>query len=104
MDLVGRVGFEPTTNGLKGRCSTTELPTLPMGRVKLNRASGWRKADFPADLASRQCEMGPVPVPGTVTRNLQYTIDETLRMPPMPVIRRFFEAKVLIRADPTPSI
>jgi len=25
--LVGRVGFEPTTNGLKGRCSTTELPS-----------------------------------------------------------------------------
>ena len=45
--VVGRVGFEPTTNGLKGRCSTTELPTQPMGRVKLNNASGWRKADFP---------------------------------------------------------
>ena len=26
-EMVGRVGFEPTTNGLKGRCSTTELPT-----------------------------------------------------------------------------
>ena len=26
-EVVGRVGFEPTTNGLKGRCSTTELPT-----------------------------------------------------------------------------
>jgi hypothetical protein len=25
--MVGRVGLEPTTNGLKGRCSTTELPT-----------------------------------------------------------------------------
>jgi hypothetical protein len=24
---VGRVGFEPTTNALKGRCSTIELPT-----------------------------------------------------------------------------
>src|SRR6266699_3281490 len=46
--MVGRVGLEPTTNGLKGRCSTTELPTLPMGRVKLNNASDWRKADFPA--------------------------------------------------------
>src|SRR5438093_2750765 len=29
--VVGRVGFEPTTNGLKGRCSTTELPTRPNG-------------------------------------------------------------------------
>ena len=26
-NVVGRVGLEPTTNGLKGRCSTTELPT-----------------------------------------------------------------------------
>ncbi len=26
--MVGWVGFEPTTNGLKGRCSTAELPTL----------------------------------------------------------------------------
>lgn len=24
--MVGRVGLEPTTNGLKGHCSTTELP------------------------------------------------------------------------------
>lgn len=24
--MVGRVGVEPTTIGLKGRCSTTELP------------------------------------------------------------------------------
>jgi hypothetical protein len=24
-DVVGAVGVEPTTNGLKGRCSTTEL-------------------------------------------------------------------------------
>ena len=26
--LVGRVGIEPTTVGLKDRCSTTELPAL----------------------------------------------------------------------------
>ena len=25
--VVGRVGLEPTANGLKGRCSTIELPT-----------------------------------------------------------------------------
>ena len=25
--MVGRVGLEPTTNALKGRCSTIELPT-----------------------------------------------------------------------------
>ncbi len=25
---MGRVGFEPTTNALKGHCSTIELPTL----------------------------------------------------------------------------
>jgi hypothetical protein len=33
-ELVGRVGFEPTTNGLKGRCSTTELPTRGPRNVK----------------------------------------------------------------------
>ncbi len=34
-EVVGRVGFEPTTNGLKGRCSTTELPTRQVvGRLK----------------------------------------------------------------------
>ena len=33
--MVGRVGFEPTTNGLKGRCSTTELPTQQVvGRLQ----------------------------------------------------------------------
>ena len=26
---VGPVGFEPTTNGLKGRCSTAELQAQP---------------------------------------------------------------------------
>ncbi len=26
--MVGRVGFEPTTNWLKANCSTTELTTL----------------------------------------------------------------------------
>ncbi|SVC71883.1 uncharacterized protein METZ01_LOCUS324737, partial [marine metagenome] len=25
--MVGRAGLEPTANGLKGRCSTIELPT-----------------------------------------------------------------------------
>ena len=28
--MVGRVGLEPTANGLKGRCSTIELPTQSM--------------------------------------------------------------------------
>lgn len=28
-EVVGPVGFEPTTNGLKGRCSTAELKTQP---------------------------------------------------------------------------
>ena len=27
--VVGWAGIEPATNGLKGRCSTTELPTHP---------------------------------------------------------------------------
>ena len=29
---MGRVGFEPTTNALKGHCSTAELPTQTKGR------------------------------------------------------------------------
>ena len=29
--MVGRVGLEPTANGLKGRCSTIELPTQRPG-------------------------------------------------------------------------
>ena len=29
--MVGRVGLEPTANGLKGRCSTIELPTRRPG-------------------------------------------------------------------------
>lgn len=32
-DLVGREGIEPSTNGLKVRCSTTELPTRKEGRA-----------------------------------------------------------------------
>lgn len=28
--MVGRVGIEPTTIGLKDRCSTAELPALTM--------------------------------------------------------------------------
>jgi hypothetical protein len=54
---VGRVGFEPTTNGLKGRCSTTELPTQtskilkesPNHRVILHGAK-----TVPQALAERQ--------------------------------------------------
>ena len=29
---MGRVGFEPTTNALKGHCSSTELPTQTFER------------------------------------------------------------------------
>lgn len=31
--LVGRGGLEPPTNGLKGRCSTIELPSSKGGRM-----------------------------------------------------------------------
>ena len=47
---VGRVGLEPTTNALKGRCSTIELPTrreLPF----LDQFTGRRK--LPASRALR---------------------------------------------------
>ncbi len=30
--MVGREGFEPSTNWLKANCSTTELTTRPMAR------------------------------------------------------------------------
>jgi hypothetical protein len=33
MQMVGAVGIEPTTFGLKGRCSTTEL--RPYGRLSI---------------------------------------------------------------------
>ena len=33
--VVDRVGLEPTTNGLKGRCSTTELPIRSLERRKV---------------------------------------------------------------------
>ena len=29
---MGWVGFEPTTNALKGHCSSTELPTQTIGK------------------------------------------------------------------------
>lgn len=31
--MVGRVGIEPTTIGLKGRCSATELPTPDRAKI-----------------------------------------------------------------------
>ena len=40
--MVGRVGLEPTANGLKGRCSTIELPTR--GREGRNRTDDKRFA------------------------------------------------------------
>ena len=35
--MVGRVGLEPTANGLKGRCSTIELPTQRPGSPRRAR-------------------------------------------------------------------
>jgi hypothetical protein len=35
--ILGWVGLEPTTNALKGRCSTIELPTRQKGREQYNR-------------------------------------------------------------------
>ena len=36
---MGRVGFEPTTNALKGHCSTTELPTQsPPDEIRTRKA------------------------------------------------------------------
>ena len=36
---VGRVGLEPTTNALKGRCSTIELPTRVRSRGNVTVAA-----------------------------------------------------------------
>ena len=35
--LVGRGGLEPPTNGLKGRCSTIELPSSKGARMLAQR-------------------------------------------------------------------
>ena len=45
MDL-GWVGLEPTTNALKGRCSTIELPTPVGGTKVLIQFAGRRKTRF----------------------------------------------------------
>ncbi len=47
---MGRVGFEPTTNALKGHCSTTELPTHDIKRevcVESRMATSKPEPNFP---------------------------------------------------------
>jgi hypothetical protein len=52
------VGFEPTTNGLKGRCSTTELPTRFLADVPRLRR-GESKSEFtPPQALLRDMEFG----------------------------------------------
>jgi hypothetical protein len=41
---VGWQGFEPWTNGLKGRCSTAELPTRDRKRAGNYRQAGCLQA------------------------------------------------------------
>ncbi len=48
--MVGRVGFEPTTNWLKANCSTAELTTRRravemVGRVGFEPTTNWLKAN-----------------------------------------------------------
>jgi hypothetical protein len=53
--MVGRVGFEPTTNWLKANCSTTELTTQKNGRgrgirtpdILLPKQARYRTALYP---------------------------------------------------------
>jgi ribose transport system substrate-binding protein len=44
--VVGRQGFEPWTNGLKGRCSTAELPTRSSAGAKGTRVCPMSKPVF----------------------------------------------------------
>ena len=47
---MGRVGFEPTANALKGHCSTTELPTRNLKRevcVESRMATSKPEPNFP---------------------------------------------------------
>jgi hypothetical protein len=49
--LVGAVGVEPTTNGLKGRCSTTELRSYIAGTY-------YKKIIFDACVHARRLGIG----------------------------------------------
>ncbi len=44
--MVGWQGFEPWTNGLKGRCSTAELPTH-LGDRRLRKRRGKDNLTWP---------------------------------------------------------
>ena len=56
--MVGRVGLEPTTNGLKGRCSTTELPTREALQCRESRGTRQRAVKL-LQVAARCQPAGP---------------------------------------------
>lgn len=54
-NVVGRVGIEPTTIGLKGRCSTTELPTHD---TYYSHVSPLRNPHHPLPIHPSSCRRG----------------------------------------------
>src|SRR5690606_39449631 len=56
ISLVGRLGFEPRTNGLKARCSTVELTAL--GRTPARDGSGRVSRSVARDAARGRPETG----------------------------------------------
>jgi hypothetical protein len=58
MRVLGWVGLEPTTNALKGRCSTVELPTHQETSSE----------SITKSLRCKQKPERPVPVAGTLAR------------------------------------
>ena len=87
---LGWVGLEPTTNALKGRCSTIELPTLGKrsGTVSLKRivASGFegRSTRIKAHFAIIQHSITPPlhhPLAAAPDHALSKKIGQALRLP-----------------------
>gem|GEM_PF-4804567 len=66
-ELVGRVGLEPTTNGLKGRCSTAELPThnilLKSNLRQLNQKDSMQPLDRQSTSRCRKPSLAHAPQP-----------------------------------------
>lgn len=56
--MVGRQGFEPWTNGLKGRCSTAELPTHSINALMSNfyECFALASARKTIDLVEQKCK------------------------------------------------
>ncbi|GIV02473.1 MAG: tetraacyldisaccharide 4'-kinase [Fimbriimonadales bacterium] len=58
---MSRVGFEPTTHGLKGRCSATELPAHPLGAVIIRNVR-WERIWYPRDPLGKALSLALTPL------------------------------------------